>query len=56
MLYLGLTGHCVGTIVGKEEISSFPSIIYLCWIEGIEAAMAFCSSFEQIVKRMNLPV
>jgi hypothetical protein len=52
-------GHCVGTIVGEEEISSFPSAICFYWIEGVEAAVvavAFCSSFEQIVKRLNLAV
>jgi hypothetical protein len=49
-------GHCVGTIVGEETISSFSSAIFFYWIEGVEAAVvvvAFCASFEQTVKRMN---
>jgi hypothetical protein len=52
-------GHCVGTIVGEETISSFSSAICFCWIEGVEAAVvvvAFCASFEQTVKRMNFAV
>jgi hypothetical protein len=52
-------GHCVGTIVGEETISSVSSTIYFCWIEGVEAAVVvvvFCASFEQTVKRMNFAV
>jgi hypothetical protein len=52
---MGLTGHCVGTIIGEETISA----ICFCWIEGVEAAVvavAFCASFEKTVKRMNFAV
>jgi hypothetical protein len=52
-------GHCVGTIVGEETISSFSSAIFFCWIEGVEAVVvvvALCASFEQTVKRMNFAV
>jgi hypothetical protein len=52
-------GHCVGTIVGEETISSFSSTICFYWIEGVEVAVvvvAFCASFEQTVKRMNFAV
>jgi hypothetical protein len=52
-------GHCVGTIVGEETISYFSSIIYFCWIEGVEATVVLavlCASFEQTVKRMNFAV
>ena len=52
-------GHCVGTIVGEETISSFSSTIFFCWIEGVEAVVVvvvFCASFEQTVKRMNFVV
>jgi hypothetical protein len=58
-LSLGLAGHCVGTNVGEETISSFSSAICLCWIEGVEAAvvaMAFYASFEHIVKRLNFAI
>jgi hypothetical protein len=54
-----LTGHCVGTIVGEGAISSFYSAIFFYWIEGTEAVVvvvAFYSSFEQTVKRMNFAV
>jgi hypothetical protein len=54
-----LTGHCVGTIVGEETLSAFSSVIFFCWIEGVEAAVvvvAFCASFENAVKRMNFAV
>jgi hypothetical protein len=52
MLSMGLTGHCVGTIVGEETIC-------FCWIEGVEAivvVVVFCASFEQTMKRMNFAV
>jgi hypothetical protein len=58
-LSLGLTRHCVGTIVGEEKISSFSFAICFYWIEGIEAAVvavAFCASFEHTVKKMNFAV
>jgi hypothetical protein len=58
-MYLGLTGHCVGTIVGEETIYSFSSTIFLCWIKGVEVVVvvvAFCESFEQTIKRMNFAV
>jgi hypothetical protein len=44
-MYLGLAGHCVGTIIGEEAISA----ICFYYIEGFEAvvvAVAFCVSFE----------
>jgi hypothetical protein len=56
---LGLIGHCVDTIVGEEPISSFSSTMYFCWIEGVEVAVvvvAFCTSFEHILKRINFSV
>jgi hypothetical protein len=52
-------GHCVGTIVGEETISSFSSAIYFCWIEGVEVTVvvvSFCASFEQTVKKMNFAI
>jgi hypothetical protein len=52
-------GHCVGTIVGEDTISSFSSTIYFCWIEGVEVAVVvvvLCASFEHTVKRMNFAV
>jgi hypothetical protein len=52
-------GNCVGTIVGEKKISYVSSIICFSWIEGFEATVVvvvFCTSFEQIVKRMNFLV
>jgi hypothetical protein len=52
-------GNCVGTIIGEETISSFSSPICFCWIEGtkvVVVAVAFCASFEQIVKKLNFVV
>jgi hypothetical protein len=52
-------GHCVGTIVGEETISSFSSAICFCWIEGVEAVVvivALCESFEQTMKRIKFAV
>jgi hypothetical protein len=52
-------GHCVGTIVGEETISSLSSAICFCWIEGVDfgvVVVAFFASFEQTVKRMNFAV
>jgi hypothetical protein len=52
-------GHCVGTIVGEEKISSFSYAICFCWIEGVEVVVvvvAFFASFEQTMKRMNFTV
>jgi hypothetical protein len=56
---VGLTGHCVGTIVCEETIYSFSYAICFWWIEGVEDAVvvvAFCASFEQTVKMMNFVV
>jgi hypothetical protein len=44
-----MTGHCVGTIVVEETISSFSFAICFCWIKGVEVALvvvAFYASFE----------
>jgi hypothetical protein len=52
-------GHCLGTIVGEETISSFSFATCFCWIEGVEVglvAVALCSPFENIVKRLNFSV
>jgi hypothetical protein len=52
-------GHCVGTTVGEETISSFSSTIYFCWIEGVEVAVVvvvLCVFFEQTVKMMNFSI
>jgi hypothetical protein len=52
-------GHCVGTIVGEEKISSVSSTICFLWIKGVEAVVVvvvFYASFEQTMKRMNFVV
>jgi hypothetical protein len=50
-----LIENCVGTIEGEETIPTFSYTICFHWIEGVEAAMvvvAFCTTFEETVKRM----
>ena len=52
-------GHCVGTIVGEETISSFSLKILFCCIEGVEAAVivaVLCAPFEKTVRRMHFVV
>jgi hypothetical protein len=52
-------GHCVGTIVGEEKISSFSSKNCFSWIGGVEAVVVvvvFCESFKKTVKMMNFAV
>jgi hypothetical protein len=56
---VGLTGHCVGTIVGEGTIYAFSSAICLYWIEGVEAAVVvvlFYASFEHTMNKINFAV